>query len=367
MGSTLAQLLLVLCGILPACGGQNTQHNQAAEASGGTSTNNPPDIVDASVPLVVTPEAVSVPPCTRPFAPVLEAVPANAVLPVFASATDALEVAAATATQTDAGLDWALRSAVELPSVSSEVSVAARLQNANCAAVAEFIHTYSVRDAFAPGAGAPGSTAIAGNDGRFTQWATRVIEYQRGANLSEDWSMPERALGQAGDDSTAVVSLGEGGSITLGFDAALHDGDGYDFAVFENGFTDEYLELAFVEVTSDGVNFVRFDTATLVSAPVGAYGTMSPTQLEGFAGKHRVGWGTPFDLAWLRARPEVQSGLVDLARITAVRVVDIVGDGRVRDSFGHVVYDPYPTTSSAGFDLDAIGVINTSPLPASIH
>ena len=41
-----------------------------------------------------------------------------------------------------------------------------------------------------------------------------------------------------------------------------------------------------------------------------------------------------------------------------VRLVDIVGDGSCTDSFGRVIYDPYPTEGSAGFDLDAVGVIN---------
>jgi hypothetical protein len=168
-------------------------------------------------------------------------------------------------------------------------------------------------------------------------------------------------LGPAGDDTTAVTSLGEGGSITVGFDTSLHDGDGYDFAVFENGFADDYLELAFVEVSSDGVNFSRFDAASLTPAPVGAYGTLDPTQLQGFAGKYRVGWGTPFDLGWLSSRPEVRAKLVDLSNITAIRIVDVIGDGRVRDSLGHLVYDPYPTTGSAGFDLDAVGLINVTP------
>ena len=41
-----------------------------------------------------------------------------------------------------------------------------------------------------------------------------------------------------------------------------------------------------------------------------------------------------------------------------VRVVDVVGDGSCTDSFGNVIYDPYPTIGSGGFDLEAVGVIN---------
>ena len=57
---------------------------------------------------------------------------------------------------------------------------------------------------------------------------------------------------------TTVVSLGDGGSITLTFAHPLSDGTGPDLAVFENAFNDTFLELAFVEVSSDGANFVRF-------------------------------------------------------------------------------------------------------------
>ncbi len=50
--------------------------------------------------------------------------------------------------------------------------------------------------------------------------------------------------------------------------------------------------------------------------------------------------------------------LVDLNHITHVRLVDIIGDGSAFDARGSVIYDPYATVISAGFDLDAIGVLN---------
>ena len=49
---------------------------------------------------------------------------------------------------------------------------------------------------------------------------------------------------------------------------------------------------------------------------------------------------------------------------TDVRIVDVVGDGFSLDSSGGVIYDPYPTSGSAGFDLDAVGVSNGAPYPA---
>ncbi len=35
-----------------------------------------------------------------------------------------------------------------------------------------------------------------------------------------------------------------------------------------------------------------------------------------------------------------------------------MGDGSSTDSLGRVIFDPYPTEQSAGFDLDAVGVIH---------
>ena len=48
---------------------------------------------------------------------------------------------------------------------------------------------------------------------------------------------------------------------------------------------------------------------------------------------------------------------MDLDRITSVRILDVIGDGGSVDSLGHTVYDPYPTSGSAGFDLDGVGVM----------
>jgi len=347
---------------LPACGGQNASSFQPSDAGVSSPTAYSADAATdaAAAPLVITPSALAMASCTGPFAPVLEALPTSAVLPVFANSGDELETATGTGTD-DIPTAWTSESLIQLPATSTDLRVFARLAATQCAAAPAFDQLYPVRDKFAPAAGAPDSTAIAKDDSRLLAWASRVIEYKEGANLSPEWTDTAQALGPAGNDTTAVTSLGEGGSITVGFDVSLHDGEGYDFAVFENGFSDDYLELAFVEVSSDGVNFSRFDSASLTPSPVGAYGTLDPTQLQGFAGKYRIGWGTPFDLRWLSSRPEVRSKLVDLSNITAIRIVDVIGDGRVRDSLGHLVYDSYPTTGSAGFDLDAIGLINAVP------
>ncbi len=169
---------------------------------------------------------------------------------------------------------------------------------------------------------------------------------------------PEQALGPAGDSTAAVVSLGNGGQITLLFDPPITDGDSWDLAVFENAFADTYLELGFVEVSSDGVHFQRFDSAfrSPGAACAGCSGTA--TNIGGLAGKYVVGQGTPFDLSTLRNFPLVRAGTVDLAAIRQVRLVDIVGDLSTLDSFGRPITDPLSSAGTSGFDLDAIGALH---------
>ncbi len=178
------------------------------------------------------------------------------------------------------------------------------------------------------------------------------------------YGLAEDALGPALGDTLTVVSLGDGGSMTLEFDIAIPDGPGDDFAVFENSFYDNvsgdlFAELAFVEVSSNGIDFARLETETLNASPVGTGGTLSPTLYLGFAGLDEEGQGTGFDLSELLGHPLETSGLLDLQDIRFVRLVDVVGDGSTFDDFGQPIYDPYPTPfASGGFDLDGIGVIH---------
>ena len=209
-----------------------------------------------------------------------------------------------------------------------------------------------------PGAvGSDDCEAIAATDARFSAWAVAVVEQEKGERLGAAFSDADLALGPADDSGERVVSLGEGGRLTVSFVEAFGDGEGPDFAVFENAFEDGFLELAFVEVSSNGADFARFDSLYLGHEKVDSFGTLDARLLEGLAGKYRKGYGTPFDLARLRNMPIVRSGAVDLSTVRYVRLVDILGDGRETDSFGHPIYDPAPTRDSAGFDLDAVGVL----------
>jgi hypothetical protein len=204
-------------------------------------------------------------------------------------------------------------------------------------------------------AGTAGSEAIARNDSRFVAWASGHSEVTYGSDVDNTWKTPAKATGPATTDVYDIVCLGNGGRITMYFPHPLRDGTGADFAVFENAVTATFLELAFVEVSSDGVNFHRFPNASLTASAVGAFGNVDPTNINGLAGKHQVGYGTPFDLAALPDSP-----LLDKQRVCFVRIIDIIGSGTTKDSSNRPIYDPTPTIGSGGFDLEAIGAIHVN-------
>ena len=178
-------------------------------------------------------------------------------------------------------------------------------------------------------------------------------------SLAPDFSAP-------GPDGK-VISLGDGGAIKLQFESPISDGDGADFAVFENSFNNTFLELAYVEVSSDGKHFVRFPSTSLSqnSVQFGNDAFMDPTQLNNLAGKYRGAYGTPFDLNDLK-----DSAGIDLESITHIKLIDVVGSIDQKfgssDSHNNLINDPYPTPyPSGGFDLDAVGVIHSNVLNTS--
>jgi hypothetical protein len=239
---------------------------------------------------------------------------------------------------------------------------------------------------FAPGAGQAGSTAVSASDSNLVLWGSAVGEMHRGPRAIFDpeaygeasFGVPENALQKADvaiseeDQQTfSILSLGDGGSITLRFSVPFRNGPGSDFAVFENSFSDTFLELAFVEVSSDGVHFSRFPSVSLTptagiqeNIDKDDFSTLDPTNLHNLAGKYRGGFGTPFNLDDLAGAPDL-----DVNSIVAVRVIDVVGsiDPRwaTHDSLGNIIKDPFPTVfPSGGFDLDAIGAFYPVPEPS---
>ncbi len=225
---------------------------------------------------------------------------------------------------------------------------------------------------YAPAAGQPGSTAIAKGDSSFVAWATGV-EVTRGlidivnpttvyqGSSYATFGTPENAIGSV--DGT-LVSLGDAGEAIITFAQPITDADGYDFAVFENGLSDTFLELAFVEVSSDGINYFRFPShsKTQTVTQIGGFGAVDPTKLNNLAGKYRANFGTPFDISDV-----ADNVLLDKTSITHIKLIDVVGvinSPHARyDSFGNQINELYSTPfNTGGFDLDAVGVINQKTL-----
>lgn len=220
---------------------------------------------------------------------------------------------------------------------------------------------------YAPAAGQPGSSAISKDSSAIRAWA------QSCSIIRGYWDIDKPALdtvtyGQAidaiGPADGQVVSLGDSGVATFSLAFALNNQDGPEFAIFENSFSDLFLELAFVEVSSNGIDFVRFPAHSLVqdSIQTAGFGSTEATLIYNFAGKYRADFGVPFDLEDLK-----DSSRVNINAISHIRIVDVVGAVNKSyssyDAYGNQVNDPYPTAyASGGFDLDALAFLHPSSL-----
>lgn len=224
---------------------------------------------------------------------------------------------------------------------------------------------------FCGAAGTPGSNAIHYDSSAIAGWATTCSVVRGPVDIVAPdgprvkYGEEAYGTGAASSVTTTAVSLGDGGTATLTFDQPIRNIEGPDFAVFENSFNDAFLELAFVEVSTDGERFVRFPATSLTPTDqqVGSNGSIDPTMINNLAGKFRVGYGTPFDLEELR-----DSAGIDIDRIVYVRLVDVVGTidplYATFDAEGRIVNDPYPTRDtiwgSGGFDLTGVAVLQST-------
>ncbi len=220
---------------------------------------------------------------------------------------------------------------------------------------------------FCGAVGTEGCNAIKADSSAIVAWATGVTVTRGPRNIAN----PDLGLAATGTESNAigmatlndvydVVSLGDGGSALVTFARPIRNGEGPDFAVYENGFGDNSLELAFVEVSTDGQRFVRFPATCLTQTEtqLANAGQTDPTNLNNLAGKFRIGYGTPFDLEELR-----DSTGINIDSIVYVRVVDVVGSINPQygtyDAYGHIINDPWPTPFEAsGYDLTGVAVLH---------
>ncbi|MFO0756599.1 MAG: hypothetical protein U0359_08920 [Byssovorax sp.] len=163
------------------------------------------------------------------------------------------------------------------------------------------------------GSGGAGPAAPLVCEGPGPRYATHAVSacFGGGETFGQE-AFPAPVLGPPKGDgccsgSLDVVSLGDGGTVTLTFDGnAIVDGPGPDFLVFENAFDigndpmHPFAELGTVEVSDDGVSFVAFP-CTAKAYPYGScagwhavYGNLDDgvDPLD-----PAVAGGDPFDLA----------------------------------------------------------------------
>jgi hypothetical protein len=237
------------------------------------------------------------------------------------------------------------------------------------------ISIFSFGQSFSPAPGQSGSTAIHKDSSIILGWANTCV-VQRGpkqidqpGNGMASFGVDANGVGVAEGNSLDIVSFGDGGSAILTFNPPIKNGNGPDFAVFENGFTDHYMEFAFVEVSSNGIDYYRFpavsETPLTPQMNNASYGDCA--YIHNLAGKYRQGYGTPFDLQDLDS-----ISTLNLNAISHVRLIDVVGNVNsvfgTLDHYGTIINDPWPTNfESSGFDLDGIAVIHQGFLDISEH
>ncbi len=237
-----------------------------------------------------------------------------------------------------------------------------------------YVFTFSVKSQFHGPVGASNCNAIHKDSSAIVSWASHCF-IKRGYQSMLDVSLGNASVGadtsakgKAGENG--VVSLGDRGEAVLTFSAPIVDGPGNDLVVFENSFNDSFLELAFVEVSSDGVHFVRFPATSLTQTltQIGAYDDMGQAEkLNNLAGKYRALYGTPFDLNELK-----DSVNINIQAITHVKIIDVVGSINSLyaqlDQYQTPINDPFPTAfPNGGFDLDAVGVIHQAEVITDIE
>ena len=182
------------------------------------------------------------------------------------------------------------------------------------------------------GAGGP----CAGNPGRF---ASEVLSHSFGGgqNFNQAAGFPQAIFGPpAADDTSSVVSLGNGGWVVVGFGGnAIVDGPGIDFTVFENPLP-TFKELGTVAVSDDAQHWTEFPCTAAQDAS--DYGFCAGVGVVYSSPKNgidpldpRVSGGDHYDLAD-----------IGVSHARFVRITDRVD-----------------LTGVAGvFDLDAVAIIN---------
>jgi hypothetical protein len=227
------------------------------------------------------------------------------------------------------------------------------------------MNAYISKAQYPPSVGQEGSDAVFYDSSDIVNWAKHSTVYRGYTDIAQPitWvtnGNPNDAVGKA---DAIGVSLGDGGSTIVSFSPAISNEQGADFAVFENSFDGQFLELAFVEVSSDSIHWYRFDAVSLTQTDTqqSGFSNLEASKIYNLAGKYQAFYGTPFDLNELQG-----NSFLNIDSVSYIRVIDVIGSISPEyssfDSQGHMVNDPYPTPfPTGGFDLDAIGVIHERP------
>jgi len=185
-------------------------------------------------------------------------------------------------------------------------------------------------------------------------YATSIVSFEPGdgAGFGQN-KLPNVVLGPpsgkgTGSGSLDVLSLGKGGSIVLTFERfAITDGEGPDLVVFENPFwpggdpSAVYAEPGEVSVSEDGATWATFacdangDGLGHFAGCAGVTPTLAYDASTTIPLDPSVTGGDTFDLAGVGVKS---------ARFVRIRDVSFHGEA--------------PT---AGFDLDAVGIVNAGP------
>lgn len=231
---------------------------------------------------------------------------------------------------------------------------------------------------YEPQAPLSGHGAIHRTDVQIKAWANHAV-------FNPGWiQITDTTLGRVNVTNTQngtgapdflVTSLGDSGVITFTFKHPIINGLGPDFVVFENGIPNlvndslAFLELAFVEVSSNGIDFVRFPAISNTQDAIQMRNDsfLNAINIHNLAGKYLANWGTPFDLEELSG-----NGLVNINNITHIRLIDVIGilDEGIgsRDSNGKLINDPFPTPfPTGGFDVESIGVLHNKDTTTGIN
>jgi hypothetical protein len=211
-------------------------------------------------------------------------------------------------------------------------------------------------------------------------YASSVISFSQGIAADEGYGNPNVVLGAppAADsygypisityapwEATDVVSLGNGGSITIAFDHQVMNNPanveyGTDFLVFGNSFfaTDwqsdgriigEYFEPAKIEVSQDGVNFYEIantfaDALYPYTASAGNFVHATPVGIE-YMNRQPGDVEADYLGGCGGAQVDISNAIgASLDWIMYVRVTDIAGDNGIADVTGFADVVPEPAT-----------------------